>query len=289
MKKNIMMIVNPISGGIDKSEILTVTEKYALDRNFKFISFETSGTDDAFKIKALYDEYKPERIIVAGGDGTIKLAAEALANQDIIFGILSAGSANGLATDLGLPKNLDESLAVAFQDNFKAIDTILINGNKSLHLSDLGLNAQLIKNYQDSAIRGKLGYAMQAINTLIEDDQPFHANIKVNGSEIQCDARMIVIANSQKYGTGVVINPDGLMDDGFFELIILKNLDLLTLGKIITGNMPMDSNDVLIISTDKAKIETNIPVNFQIDGEYCGLETKLDIAISSRKIKIAIP
>jgi hypothetical protein len=47
--------------------------------------------------------------------------------------------------DLGLPKDLEESLAVAFQNNFISIDTILINGNRSLHLSDLGLNALLIK------------------------------------------------------------------------------------------------------------------------------------------------
>jgi diacylglycerol kinase family enzyme len=116
---------------------------------------------------------------------------------------------------------------------------------------------------------------MQAINTLVEDNELFHALIMVNGEQIECDARMIVIANSQKYGTGVVINPGGLMNDGFFELIILKNLDLLVLGKIITGNMPVDTDDVLIISSDKALIETNIPVNFQIDGEYHGTESRL--------------
>jgi diacylglycerol kinase family enzyme len=58
---------------------------------------------------------------------------------------------------------------------------------------------------------------------------------------------MIVIANSQKYGTGVTINPNGAMDDGKFELVILKNLDLVVLGKIISGNMPLDSVDVEII------------------------------------------
>ena len=289
MKKNVMMIVNPVSGAIDKSDFITATERFSHQENFNFVSYETSGMDDASQIRALFNQYKPERIIIAGGDGTIKLAADALENEEVIFGILSAGSANGLATDLGLPKDLEESLAIAFKNNFISIDTILINGNKSLHLSDLGLNALLIKNYEHSAVRGKLGYAMQAINTLIEDDEPFHAVITVNGEQIECDARMIVIANSQKYGTGVVINPYGLMNDGLFELIILKNLDLLVLGKIITGNMPMDTDDVLIISTDKATIETNVPVNFQIDGEYCGSEMKLDIAVSSKKIKVAIP
>lgn len=289
MKKNVLMIVNPISGAIDKSEFVLAAERFSHQEDFNFVSYETSGLDDSSGIRTLYNQYKPERIIIAGGDGTIKLAADALENEEVIFGILSAGSANGLATDLGLPKDLEESLFVAFQNNFIAIDTILINGNKSLHLSDIGLNALLIKNYEHSAIRGKLGYAMQAINTLIEDDEPFHAVITANGEQIECDARMIVIANSQKYGTGVVINPRGLMDDGFFELIILKNLDLLVLGKIITGNMPIDTGEVVIISTDKATIETNVPVNFQIDGEYFGSEMKLDIAVSSKKIKVAIP
>ena len=284
-----MMIVNPVSGAIDKADFITATEKFSHQENFNFISYETSGLDDASKIRTLYEQYKPERIIIAGGDGTIKLAADALENEEVIFGILSAGSANGLATDLGLPKDLEESLIVAFKNNFIFIDTILINGNKSLHLSDLGLNALLIKNYEHSAVRGKLGYAMQAINTLIEDDELFHAIVTVNGEQIECDARMIVIANSQKYGTGVVINPGGLMNDGFFELIILKNLDLLVLGKIITGNMPEDTNDVLIISSDKATIQTNTPVNFQIDGEYHGTESKLEISVSSQKIKVAIP
>ena len=284
-----MMIVNPVSGAIDKADFITATEKFSHQESFNFISYETSGLDDASKIRTLYEQYKPERIIIAGGDGTIKLAADALENEEVIFGILSAGSANGLATDLGLPKDLEESLIVAFKNNFIFIDTILINGNKSLHLSDLGLNALLIKNYEHSAVRGKLGYAMQAINTLIEDDELFHAIVTVNGEQIECDARMIVIANSQKYGTGVVINPGGLMNDGFFELIILKNLDLLVLGKIITGNMPEDTNDVLIISSDKATIQTNNPVNFQIDGEYHGTESKLEISVSSQKIKVAIP
>jgi diacylglycerol kinase family enzyme len=100
---------------------------------------------------------------------------------------------------------------------------------------------------------------------LIDLDDPFTATITGDFKTIECTARMIVIANSQKYGTGVTINPNGAMDDGKFELVILKNLDLVVLGKIIS-NMPLDSVDVEIISTDKATVSTNVPVSFQIDG-----------------------
>ena len=289
MKKNIIFVVNPISGDVDKTQYIEATKLFAEAENLEFILFETTGKNDIAKIKSLYNLHLPERIIVAGGDGTIKMVAEALEKQDVILGILPAGSSNGLSVDLNLPVTLEENLKIAFHNNYMEMDMICINGKKSLHLSDLGLNADLVKNYENSDIRGKLGYALQTFTTLTEMEEPFSATIIANNQTIECVARMIVIANSQKYGTGVIINPNGVMNDGKFELVILKNLDLITFGKIVTGNMPIDSENIEIISTDKAIIKTNSPVSFQIDGEYCGPETQLDIMILPKQMKVAIP
>ena len=120
-------------------------------------------------------------------------------------------------------------------------------------------------------------------------EEPFSAKIEVNNQTLECVARMIVIANSQKYGTGVTINPNGVMNDGKFEIVILKNLDLVVFGKIITGNIPINSDDVEIISTNSATITIASPVSFQIDGEYIGEETKLNIKILPSQMKVAIP
>ena len=289
MKKNILLIVNPVAGGIDKSEIIEATFLFAEKKGLNLALYKTTGIDDISKIKVLYDSLKPERVIIAGGDGTIKFVAEALENVDVIFGIIPAGSANGLATDLNIPKQLEESLPLAFHNAFTEMDMIVINGKTSLHLSDLGLNAELIKNYESSAIHGKWGYALQVFNTLVDIEEPFTAIITANGQTVERVAQMIVIANSKKYGTGVVINPDGIMDDGKFELVVLKSLDLTIFAKIITGNIPIESGDVEIISTDRANIKLHSPVSFQIDGEYCGRETELNVAISPHKLKVAIP
>ena len=289
MNNNIILIVNPVSGDVDKSELIDAATAFADKENLNLVIYNTSGISDYENIKVLYDTYFPKRIIVAGGDGTIKMVAEAMETHDVIIGILPAGSANGLAVDLNLPSTLEENLEIAFHNDYMEIDMISINGKKSIHLSDLGVNAEMIKNYEGGSIRGKLGYAWQTLSTLIDLDDPFVATITGEFPTIECEARMIVIANSQKYGTGVRINPNGIMDDGKFELVILKNMDLLVLGKIITGNMPVDNNDVEIISTDKACVITNIPVSFQIDGEYCGTETKLDVKILPKQMKVAIP
>jgi diacylglycerol kinase family enzyme len=52
--------------------------------------YYTKNDNDTANIKALYKEFTPERIIVAGGDGTIKVA-EALESEDFVLGILPAG------------------------------------------------------------------------------------------------------------------------------------------------------------------------------------------------------
>ncbi|KIC01547.1 diacylglycerol kinase [Flavobacterium sp. JRM] len=289
MKRNILFVVNPISGDLDKSELIETVKSYAVTCHINLKVYETTGQNDISEIQALYNQHLPVRIIVAGGDGTVKMVAEAMEEYDVIVGILPAGSANGLSVDLNLPKTLEENLSIAFNNNYIEMDMICINGKKSIHLSDIGLNADLIKNYEESNIRGFWGYASQAYTTIKESGDSFVVSITANNQTVEHEARMVVIANSQKYGTGVVINPNGAINDGKFELVVLKNLDLIILGKIITGNMPIDSDDIVIISTDQAVIKTNHPVSFQIDGEYCGAQTKLDIRILHKQMKIAIP
>ncbi len=284
-----LLVVNPIAGGLDKSDLMAATQHYAEGKNVNLIVFETTGEDDCNLIKKLYRQHRPERILIAGGDGTIKLVAEAVEQQDVLLGILPAGSANGLSVDLNLPKTIDQNLEIAFHDKYMEMDMVCINGKKSLHLSDLGLNAQLVKNYEAGDTRGMIGYALQAITTLNEQDPPFHATVTIAGNTISCEARMIVIANSQKYGTGVTINPNGRMNDGKFEIIILKNLDLVTIGKIVAGSMPLETDDVEIIPAEKATITTSVPVHFQIDGEYVGEETHLEIHILHAQMKVAVP
>jgi len=289
LKKNIIFVVNPISGDLDKSDLVASVEEFATTHNFNLEVYETTGKSDAKAIQNIYNQYNPERIVVAGGDGTIKMVAEAMEEHDVIIGILPAGSANGLSVDLNLPDGIEENLKIAFLNHYIDMDMICINGKKSIHLSDIGLNADLVKNYEQSDVRGIWGYALQAFTTLKESNEPFVATITANNKTVEHVARMIVIANSQKYGTGVIINPNGAMNDGKFELVILKNLDLLLIGKIITGNMPIDTDDVVIISTDKADIKTDYPVSFQIDGEYCGAQSNLEIHILHKQMKIAVP
>lgn len=288
VNKNYLLVINPISGGKDKSNITARIRAFASVGSIHLTVYETTGEDDESRIRSVFKTEQFERAIIAGGDGTIKMATEAFEDLDIIFGILPSGSANGLAKDLELPEDLEESLQIAFYGNPTPIDIISINGMRCLHLSDIGLNARLIKNYEEGTIRGKLGYTLQTIKTLSQEVEPIHAIIEWDDHRLETDASVIIIANSKKYGTGVVINPDGKIDDGKFEIVVFKDLDWIMVGKILLGNMPIEHPNIEIISTDKARITASTLVNFQIDGEYRGEINQLDIKVLPRQLKIAV-
>lgn len=288
LQRNVLMIANPVAGGVDKAPLIDAARKFAEERGFGFILYETTDSDNEQAIRRLADQHDPKRVLIAGGDGTVKMAAEALHGHDAIFGILPSGSANGLSTDLGLPSGLEENLRIAFSDRYIEMDIININGKKSLHLSDVGLNAQLIRNFEKGALRGMMGYASKVMTTLKQTRRRFNAVITANGTTHRHRAKMIVIANSQKYGTGVTINPDGQMDDGRFELVILKRLNFWIFARIVTGHLPVGT-DVHIISTESATIVVDRPVSFQIDGEFCGEEKELKVTVDKGEMKIAIP
>lgn len=288
VKKKYILVINPISGDVDKTEIVEKTIAIANEMSIDIVVYETNGKNDEEEILKLYLAINPERILIAGGDGTIKMVGEVLEQYDVVFGIIPAGSANGLATDLNLPKTIEENIKIALQNDFIAIDMVEINKKKSLHLSDIGLNAVLVKNYQNGSVRGKLGYALKVVQTLNESDETFDAIIEFEEQKIVCEAEMIVIANSQKYGTGVVINPNGSINDGKFEIIVLKSVNLLTIGKIATGNVSEETEEVDSYSTSKASITISRKISFQIDGEYCGEVDHLDISILPNQMKVAV-
>ena len=236
LKKHYLLVANPISGGTDKSRIMDFSKEAADQNEVDLYIYETTGNNDADEIRSRYKKHRIDRVIVAGGDGTILLVAEALEEEKPTLAIIPSGSANGLAKDLDIPAGIEESIGIAFEGKVIGMDMICINGKRSLHLSDIGLNAELIKNYEEGSIRGKLGYLLQTIKTLSDNEEAFHCRIETKEQNIETEARVIIVANSQKYGTGIVINPEGKIDDGKFEIVIFKNLDLLTVGKVLSGN-----------------------------------------------------
>ncbi len=284
----ILLVVNPISGDLEKSELIRRVEQ-AVRPHHPLEIYTTTGVDDQARIADLLNTFRARRVLVAGGDGTIKLMAEVLRDQKTALGILPTGSANGLARSLNLPTDLGEALAVALGNHFQKADALCINNDLCLHISDLGINAELIRHYEAGDVRGKIGYALQTIPTLMSSNMPYTFDVTVDQGTYRRQGILLALANAQKYGTGANINPEGKIDDGKFEVLIFKKLDVLEIAKTLQEEVQLDGDFAESFTTTRAAIRCQQSVPFQIDGEYRGEVERLDVSILPHHLNIAVP
>ena len=288
-KHQILLVVNPKAGSIDKQELIDSVTEFAESRHWPCKVFETTGEVDDQKIEALLKELNPDRLLIAGGDGTINMVAHVLQDYDIPIGILPAGSANGLASNFELPDDLESQIEVALGDHLTPMDHLMVNDHTCLHIADLGLNAELIANFEDATIRGKFGYLLQTIPTLMKTDSPFEFTIELNNQKYKHTGILLAIANANQYGTGANINPNGIIDDGSFEVLIFKTFDTIEIIRTIYDKVNLDSDFAESYSTQKVLITASVPVPFQIDGEPMGKTGRVEAHILDKKLQIAVP
>lgn len=287
--KEVLLVVNPISGNVPKEKIIKEAEEHTINHGAGFHLYTTTGENDIENIQSSIKESGIDRVLVAGGDGTINLVAEAIKSYDLPLGIIPAGSANGLSTNLKLPKKLKHQIEIALGENFINMDILCLNDIICLHMSDLGINAELIRHYESSPIRGKFGYLIQSVPTLLQSEYPFNFEINTDIEQREAEAVLLGIANGNKYGTGANVNPKGKLDDGKFEILIFRRLNVIDILNTLREEVDPDPEFMEILQTTSATIHCKKPVAFQIDGEYIGEKEKIEIKILEEKLKVAVP
>jgi diacylglycerol kinase (ATP) len=286
--EKILFVINPISGGAAKIDwealIRTFFDSSKGDPEF----FVLDGGIDQEAIREQIEKIKPAKVVAVGGDGTVSMIARLVLGKGIALGILPAGSANGMAKELGIPETAEEALKIISNGNLRDSDAICVNDQICLHLSDIGLNAQLIKHFEEGKFRGKLGYATKVIKTLWTKSI-MQVKIKIEDKEVSVKALMVVLANATKYGTGAVINPGGNLYDGIFEVVIMKKLAITELFKMWFRPRAFDPAKIRLFPATSVTINTKSKVHFQVDGEYLGKVKKVEAHILAGQLKLIVP
>lgn len=285
----LLFVINPVSGTKFKIDWETSIRKYFVNLLHSFNFMLLDGKDDASSLKYWIENLQPERVIAVGGDGTVSLVAEQLLGKDITMGILPAGSANGMAKELNIPVDVDGALDIILNGDIKKCDVIRINDKEiCLHLSDLGVNAQLVKYFEQGNLRGKLGYALKIFKVLLRKKM-MHVNIKTDKEEINDTAFMVVIANASKYGTGALINPQGDLHDGLFEIVVVRRIAFFSILKMFLHFRRFNPKRVELYQASSATITTTKKVHFQVDGEYLGKTNKVKATIIKGQLNLMLP
>lgn len=250
--------------------------------------FELPESCDPSLIRKKIRESKAGRVIAVGGDGTVKLVAEFLVHSEKALGILPAGSANGLAKELGISTDPTEALQQCLSPHIKKIHLVKINDELCIHLSDIGFNAFVVKTFESQKGRGMWGYIKAAWKVLWRHP---HMDIKIQSANehIERKAAMVVIANATRYGSGAVINPLGRLDDDLFEVVIVKKVSFTEIFKMMVTHRPFDENKTEVFQTRSVAIRSRRKAHFQVDGEYLGKLAGISASIIPGALNVVSP
>jgi YegS/Rv2252/BmrU family lipid kinase len=286
--EKILFIVNPISGGKDQDWEAAIRKVLAgSPHTIEF--FIQTGKNDKPAIQQFIEKFRPDKVVAVGGDGTVKIVAGIIKETPIILGIIPGGSANGLAKELDIPVDVNEAIKIILEGEAKALDAIKINEEElSFHLSDVGLNALLVKYFQASATRGMWGYG-RSLFKMLWNKKKMRVAIKTDAVTIKRKAYMVAIANAEKYGTGAVINPAGNAHDGVFEIVVVRKIDIIEIFKAVMAHKSFDPTKIEVFKTKNVELTFQQKAHFQIDGEYMGKTASIKARILPGIVQIMLP
>jgi len=287
--ERILYFLNPGAGSGIPRELESAIEQQSKREGHSYRIHKLSGDQDPERIKEMLDEYDPSIAVAAGGDGTINLIARSIMDQEITLGIIPLGSSNGLAYQLNIPNDPMEALGNIATGKSRKIDVLVVNQEQlCLHMSDLGMNARVIRRYEDENVRGFYGYARQYFREFGMRSK-FRYTLETSDETIASKAVMIVLANGSYYGTGASISPEGKPDDGWFEVVAIQAYPFWFLFYMLISLFIRQIGKrrfSRIIRCREVQISVNPPQEMQVDGEPLGPQRNISCRVIPESITI---
>ncbi|MFA5243907.1 MAG: diacylglycerol kinase family protein [Pedobacter sp.] len=288
MKKNILFVINPISGGKTKYNFPDKVNKY-LDKS-KFhaecIFTEYHGHGSVIANEAL--KRGVDIFVAVGGDGTINEIASIVEGTDKIMGIIPFGSGNGLARSLGIPLREVEAIKRINRLHISKIDSGTFNGRKFFNMAGIGFDAQISARFAENVKRGLSNYVKIAFSE-VSNYRSQHYRLLIDGKTYAYDAFMISLANSSQYGNNAHISPFASLNDGLLDICILKPFPLYKFPAIALRMFRKNTHKsryLKIIQGSNINIIREGAAAIHLDGDPFEMGTELNIGINPHSLNI---
>ena len=226
MKQKVLFIINPKSGTQQKWHLPELIEKHISKDLFDFNIEFTQHAKHAKTIAAQAVEDKIDLVVIAGGDGSINEVASSLIHTNVAMGIIPMGSGNGLARHLGLSLNPLKAVKKINSAKKILIDSCKINDEVFVSAAGVGFDGLVAHEFSKHKKRGVMKYILVSSQKFF-GYQPKHYEVEVDGAPIKTDAFMVVVANSQQFGSGLKIAPQADLQDGLMHCCILKPFNIV--------------------------------------------------------------
>jgi len=290
-QKRAAFIVNPKAGTNLQKNIREAIDNHLNHNRFVYGIFETEYAGHGIELarKAIAEGY--EMVVVVGGDGSVNEIAPALIGSDAALGIIPAGSGNGLAMHLGYGRQVANAVKKLNTAIVQRIDVGLLNGRPFFNVAGIGFDGLVSNLMKGSSSRGFIPYFLKSVEAGLTYT-PYECRIELDDRAFTEKCFAIAVANGPMYGYNVQIAPDAQLDDGFFEVVILKDAPrwqyFAAVPSTLNGKI-YEAEFVEHFTTSKVVIHADKPLHVHVDGEGLLLQETLTFEIKPKALNILVP
>lgn len=236
------------------------------------------------------------RVVAGGGDGTVNEVVNGLMRlppeQRPGLGILPLGSANDLATSLGLPLDAEPALASALQLPLRPIDVPRLDDWHFLNMATCGFGAEITTSTPKTLKRLLGGGAYSLIGAVKAWDYHLYPGVlRWEGGERRAEVFMLAIGNGRQSGGGQALTPDASLDDGLLDVLLLHDVASLARLRAMRRELasrPERGRYVDVFRTDGLAFEAEEELPVTLDGEPLH-RWGFRVAISPGALALAAP
>lgn len=271
----IHVIINPVSGaGADTHAAAKRAERVEAAARSHGASFTINFTErqgHARELAAAAAAHGADQVIIWGGDGTFNEAAGALIGTSIPIALVPAGSGNGLAGALGVPRDPAAALAVAFSHRRRTIDAGMMAGRHFFNIAGVGFDARVATLFNQRAAGTRGGWPYIVIG--VREGCRYCAldyDVRLDDEPFKYKALLIAFANGTEYGLGARIAPEARLDDGLLDAIVVEERSVLSRfwhARHLAKGTPQLAPMVRTRRVRSAVIESAGEMEFHVDGE----------------------
>jgi diacylglycerol kinase (ATP) len=293
----IVSIVNPVSGaGMDPGVAARRVDMIRDGLERRRLGGEIRLTERAGHAREMAQQAVDDHadlVIVWGGDGTVNEVGSSLAGSETALGLIPAGSGNGLANGLGVPRDPSAALAIALGERIRRVDVGMLNSQPFFNVAGIGFDAHIARLFNLRA-RGRRGalpymvigvregcrYAGREYTVTLEGESRDTSTMK---------ALLIAFANGSEYGLGIQIAPHARLDDGLLEACVVRDRPVLSrfvhARHLVRGSIDR-APQLVRGSVRKATIESPAEIEYHLDGEPGVTRRPLEIWLRPGALKV---
>ncbi|MBW8825611.1 MAG: diacylglycerol kinase family lipid kinase [Acidobacteria bacterium] len=232
-------------------------------------------------------------VIVWGGDGMVQRCVDAAAGSGVALAIIPAGTANLLASNLGIPKDLDAAVDVALHGISVSLDVGVANGERFAVMAGVGFDARMI-DAADGALKdrfGRLAYLWTGMKELRVE--PVRMTIKLDGSPwFDGEASALLLGNIGTASGGLEIFPDARSDDGLLEVGVVTASGLRQWAPVLLKakrGSAASSPHVQVSRAARIVVKLREPAPYEIDGGERAATDRLRVTVEPAAVSVMVP